>query len=416
MSDNPFKISFKLKQHTPLIHFQHNQKGATLRATELKPKLDKFLIERVFKKDRKKYEKYLIDKDKDALNYKVKIVYKDVEFFDIEQSIPKPNGKFKTVQFPLFFANMGLKNKDEKRRFSFTEKPIEVEFFSLYPEILELIEKNFAAFLILNNFGTRQSKGFGSFYIHPDDPHYKKLRLNYHFTIELNKKRALKDNLRLIFEKIELFYKSLRAGINDFNFHEQKTSFYFKSMMFAYAKSKNIQWDKKSIKEKFFNSYLKNQAKEHNNDELLTFKSNQKYLIKELLGLSTEESWKSYDASIKRESEGIERFPSPLFFKPLIEDNVAEIYFEPLPIKSKMYNAEFNITSSTSRDILSLSTPPKDVFTVKDFLDFAINVDLTKHVQNEYQKNQKFNDLKEIYSKIKSYREKITNKAGGKNG
>jgi len=45
-----FKLEFTLKQHTPLIHFQSNQKGATLRATELKPKLDKFLIEQ-FQKD-----------------------------------------------------------------------------------------------------------------------------------------------------------------------------------------------------------------------------------------------------------------------------------------------------------------------------------------------------------------------------
>ena len=46
-----FKLTFKLKQHTPLIHFQHDQTGATLRATELKPKLDRFLVEK-FKKEK----------------------------------------------------------------------------------------------------------------------------------------------------------------------------------------------------------------------------------------------------------------------------------------------------------------------------------------------------------------------------
>lgn len=40
-------LTVKLKQHTPLIHFQHDQYGATLRASEVKPKLDKFLIERL---------------------------------------------------------------------------------------------------------------------------------------------------------------------------------------------------------------------------------------------------------------------------------------------------------------------------------------------------------------------------------
>lgn len=38
------KLEIKLKQHTPLIHFQHDQEGATLRASEVKPKLDKFFF------------------------------------------------------------------------------------------------------------------------------------------------------------------------------------------------------------------------------------------------------------------------------------------------------------------------------------------------------------------------------------
>ena len=42
-----YKLSFTLRQHTPMIHFQADQPGATLRATELKPKLDKFLIEKL---------------------------------------------------------------------------------------------------------------------------------------------------------------------------------------------------------------------------------------------------------------------------------------------------------------------------------------------------------------------------------
>jgi len=48
-----YKLCFKLKQHTPIIHFQADQKGATLRATELKPKLDRFLME-YFQKENKR--------------------------------------------------------------------------------------------------------------------------------------------------------------------------------------------------------------------------------------------------------------------------------------------------------------------------------------------------------------------------
>ena len=98
MSNNKFKVEFTLKQHTPIIHFQSDQVGATLRATELKPKFDRFLINYVFKNDKKQYQEYLIDKDKNALNYKVKI----------EQDISKRE------EIPekgtLFFGNMKPKD------------------------------------------------------------------------------------------------------------------------------------------------------------------------------------------------------------------------------------------------------------------------------------------------------------------
>lgn len=38
-----------LKQHTPMIHFQHNESGATLRASEVKPLLDKFILTKLGK-------------------------------------------------------------------------------------------------------------------------------------------------------------------------------------------------------------------------------------------------------------------------------------------------------------------------------------------------------------------------------
>ena len=68
MSNNKFKVEFTLKQHTPIIHFQSDQVGATLRATELKPKFDRFLLEMQqdlpFRKD---------SSGKLSLNYKVKV-------------------------------------------------------------------------------------------------------------------------------------------------------------------------------------------------------------------------------------------------------------------------------------------------------------------------------------------------------
>ena len=48
------KLEIKLKQHTPMIHFQHDQEGATLRASEVKPKLDRFILTRLGNGDYKK--------------------------------------------------------------------------------------------------------------------------------------------------------------------------------------------------------------------------------------------------------------------------------------------------------------------------------------------------------------------------
>ena len=39
------KLVCELKQQTPMIHFQSKEPGACLRATEVKPKLDRFIIE-----------------------------------------------------------------------------------------------------------------------------------------------------------------------------------------------------------------------------------------------------------------------------------------------------------------------------------------------------------------------------------
>ena len=59
-----------LKQHTPMIHFQHNESGATLRASEVKPLLDKFILTKLGNGDIRegrlyaKKNNWLIDNEK----------------------------------------------------------------------------------------------------------------------------------------------------------------------------------------------------------------------------------------------------------------------------------------------------------------------------------------------------------------
>ena len=47
MNQSAFSLNYTLKAQSPMIHFQAQQQGATLRATEVKPKLDKFIIQKL---------------------------------------------------------------------------------------------------------------------------------------------------------------------------------------------------------------------------------------------------------------------------------------------------------------------------------------------------------------------------------
>lgn len=69
------KLVIKLKQHTPLIHFQWEQEEVTLRATEVKPLLDKYIIDKIQKDEnlKKTYKSFLIRQDPPVLNYKMRI-------------------------------------------------------------------------------------------------------------------------------------------------------------------------------------------------------------------------------------------------------------------------------------------------------------------------------------------------------
>ena len=138
-------LTIKLKQHTPLIHFQHDQEGATLRASEVKPKLDKYILTQLGGGD---YEKgkaeakakgLLVGKgDHPALNYKMRIVAEKEPY---EHEVTIVNAK----KMAVFH--------DE----------INITVFSHYQKVIEKINQYVSDFFIVYNFGFRQSKGYGSF-------------------------------------------------------------------------------------------------------------------------------------------------------------------------------------------------------------------------------------------------------------
>lgn len=222
-----FQYRCELKQITPLIHFQHEQEGATLRATEVKPKLDRFLLQalNLLKVERKRVPRtwVLLSPDQHdaqageniAFNYKLRfwadansIVKSDMGETEIYNAkIPIDNGENRRVPkqkiAKLYFGNMASGKPrfqtalDRQRRIAelqayenevlgkyketvFYTKPILIEVVSLAQGELELPVSNGAArtfsllslirellplFFDIYAFGTRQTKGFGCFQV-----------------------------------------------------------------------------------------------------------------------------------------------------------------------------------------------------------------------------------------------------------
>ncbi len=164
-------LTVKLKQHTPLIHFQHDQYGATLRASEVKPKLDRFILSKLgngdYKKgcDEAKKNKWLIGKgEHNALNYKIKIITNDNDLVNFSLNLKiNSDGKYTTCDFPLLLSNIGGRDTaDELVNFSMY-KNIDLNIFSINNDLYKAIKEYIPYFFANTNFGQRSNKGFGSF-------------------------------------------------------------------------------------------------------------------------------------------------------------------------------------------------------------------------------------------------------------
>jgi len=370
-----YKFEIKLSQYTPLIHFQPNQVGASIRASELKPKFDRFLKTKISNSSK------LYLKGQKAFDYKVVIepIYKE----------PKDIRKF----HPLFFANL---NSENPKKFVKTNN-LKITFYSFKPQMIEEIKKHFKAFIANTNFGSRNSKGFGSFYIRGEDFDKSLIEAKRVYSFSTNNWE----------DDVALFYKFLRSGINDgiFNKSERRfiTKFYVKPLIFLYAKSKGWEWDKRAIKRRFFNRQLQEQIQAHRNADVLTYTSNNKYLVRDMLGLSTFQYWKSYNAKLKKESRKrdgddpyYERMRSPITFK-VVKNRV---YFWVDNFYKRILNEDFIIKVVGRNNSLTLPTPPE--FDIDEMLMMLRDINLANIVEKRYQNHKNFSNLNRIINEIRA--------------
>jgi hypothetical protein len=252
---NPFQLTFTLKQHTPIIHFQHDQEGATLRATEVKPKLDRFLISRIGEANIKDEWKGAWRDGYKSLNYKINI---KPDLSSVDENVTlnftqDDNRKWKSDNYPMLLANMGGKDKKEDLRqlLLYEKHELTVSVFNYV--LKNEIEKWLPCFFAETNFGNRQTKGFGSFTVSGIKKNGNVQSINppnfsnaFHLEIStINNKK--------IFESIDYYWKRLKSGINYSDVWGDPTK-YKKSELYNFINSlpSPISWEKRWLKEKYY--------------------------------------------------------------------------------------------------------------------------------------------------------------------
>ena len=242
-------LKVTLKQYTPLIHFQHDQEGATLRASEVKPKLDKFILETnnyddldadiktcligySDELDRNGKLRESFHNGKCSLDYKLKIKSIGDRTTSNEQDLPSYFGE-------------GAKGV--------SYHSVEITFLSKQSMLIDEIKSYISDFFIINNFGNRNNKGYGSFFVDTIDSEPNNLSfedvekvLKYYFQLVYQRNERPNDNL---LKTINDDYQLLKSG---------KNYPYKKSIVFGYALSKGIRWEKRKIKREIYNAHNAN--------------------------------------------------------------------------------------------------------------------------------------------------------------
>ncbi len=380
-----FKKSYRLAAQTPMIHFQWNQQGATLRASEVKPKLDEFLIAKIggFEKLLEEHENWLLGyplKNKSdynpALNYKVSIVADKVKM----DEPPK---------FGLYYGNMGVYDEEKKAKFILGDCDIAVNCF--INDLLEFIDKNIREFFIVQNFGRMNDKGYGSFIIdgeYSDKEVGEALYSNYGgshlywFDCKDSSDLMRKD----VFGSIKTLYSVMKSGYNI-------NGKYHRSFLFEYFHNMSIGNEKAYLKKEKISPYNNGKPVEYpeSNRKYSDMESDEYMYVRALLGVGERAEYiigfnwnndkKRYlpekeKLQVMIKNEEIERFPSPVFFK-IIGNRV---YYVAKRISEEILDKEFEFSIKNNRKIdygkievdpnkkVVLKTPKS--FDVDEFLEF----------------------------------------------
>jgi len=363
-----YLLNVPLKQHTPIIHFQHDQYGATLRATDLKNRLCKYLG--VDFKKRK---------------FQVKIV----PLTEVRRQ--SPNNLF-------YFANIN-NPKPKQALFSQDVKVIINTYFD--KDLRKEIEAKLPIALAFENFGTRNNKGAGSYFIDGmtlDD---------FNNFIKNNKPKNVSDiyywdiknfsSIDDVFFQIKQFYSLLKSNININSKYVptgKKDSFatYYKSLLLLYFLKDNISWEKRAVKQHYKvwtgKEQLENNAKDHK-------------FIRALLGTSNIQAWDYYSKTLQVVfPDLIKRIPSSLMIKVFTYNgNNARVYYWFNENYNRVLGKEFTFKFQSITNSIPIKVPGN--FNSDTFLSWVYKQIKAVTVNNS-NGNEAINVINEIQKEMKT--------------
>lgn len=371
---NDWQKEYKLVQHTPLIHFQHSEPHACLRATEVKPKLDRFLIEQLEKDDRfgdGRWKKWFVgDGSQQSFDYMMRITPNSEQVertHSIERAIARaehrpPNASLHEIH-KNYFGNMASGNNIQDTVQAIQETFKESLFYKdgltltircFIPELLTLIDEHIRGFFMMHNFGTRQRKGFGSFTVdistEPNAPKGFDLVRKYCPNAYYCK---LDDNVNAdaLLNAVWVISAFLRSGFN------RGEGNYVRGFVFRYfQREKNpLANDKAFVKQQVLrNVYNEATRGEH----LHPYGNNVRYrYVRGLLGTNENSRFCRDPRGETREdltvhniyihsAEEVERFPSPLLFKPIGKF----VFILPQKMPDEIFGSEFYILEKNQEE------------------------------------------------------------------
>ena len=284
------KITFTLKQVTPIIHFKGEKD--TLRGTDLKPRFDKFLNLVIDEKEKK-----------DLLLKKSKDNNEQIDAFDYKIKISKIGKNLNCNQYlknrkiiGAYFGDLGKSSKDsDKPAYELSlYKNIDVEFIVNNDRLKAEIKKWFPKFMIFNTFGTRKNKGYG--YFLPEKCNNKFLNITNLESIikELSDKYCYKSKSYLGVYKIDKKCSAEKMLKIIDEFHKKLKSGYNKEPSIMFSKNNKIINEKDFMKTilKINKKYIYKKLKGKNNNlekilnkEFKTVKKeDNKFFLRTLLG------------------------------------------------------------------------------------------------------------------------------------